>query len=184
MRVITLLSLAAGLASSKTLNYAVPSTLEAVACTYPAAYEVANFTMSTEGSNGTISSISFHFTDADTGIDTQCGRNSTSKPSSLGANRWPCDDANVSFIYQMTWITGLNMIEVACPGNTRPRSDAEAIPLMADDEYSVPQFEASGLITPDLTCTNSTSGSTCVAKQSPIAGEFESLEPSPRPPSR
>ncbi|KAI5866617.1 alpha/beta-hydrolase [Durotheca rogersii] len=163
MRAVSLLSLMAGLASSRALKYTVPMALSAADCTFPALYEVADFTIHTGVDNSTASTISFRFADVDTGIDTRCERNSTSKPNIPGSNRWPCDHPDVAFIYQTTGIAGLTMIEAACPG-------------------SVPQFEASGLVRPELACTNSTMGSTCVARQSPIDGDFDSLQPAPRPP--
>ncbi|KAI0383933.1 hypothetical protein F5Y04DRAFT_250036 [Hypomontagnella monticulosa] len=161
MHAITLLGLLAGPVAAKALKYTVPSKLLAANCTMPADYTVSNFTVYTDTVDNTKDNTSFYFADASTGINTSCSHNSTSKPSTVGSNRWPCDDPNVAFIYQTTGVAGLTLIEVACPGN-------------------VPQFEASGLTTPDLACTNSTSGSTCVAKQSPIAGDFDSLQPAPQ----
>ncbi|KAI1649731.1 hypothetical protein F4815DRAFT_453984 [Daldinia loculata] len=162
MYAVALLGLLAVPATSKALKYAIPVSLKATDCTFPANYTVSNFTIYTDRTDSSKNSTSFLFDDPRTGINTSCSRNSTSKLS--GSNRWPCDDSNVAFIYQTTGIAGLTLIEAACPGN-------------------VPQFEASGLIRPDLACTNSTSGTTCVAKQSPIVGDFDSLEPAP-PPSR
>ncbi|KAI1107528.1 hypothetical protein F4804DRAFT_297264 [Jackrogersella minutella] len=160
MHTITLFSLLAASATSNALKYAVPSNIKVAGCTYPANYTVSDLTISTDEVDSDKNITSFHFADPGTGIDTLCSRNSTSKPSSVSSNRWPCDNQKVSFIYQTTGIAGLTMVEVACPGST-------------------PQFEASGLVTPNLTCTNSTTGSTCVAKQSPILGEFDSLQPTP-----
>ncbi|KAI0135425.1 hypothetical protein F4814DRAFT_444245 [Daldinia grandis] len=162
MYAIALLGLLALPAASKALKYAIPMSLKATSCTFPANYTVSNFTIYTDRTDSGKNNTSFLFDDPSTGINTSCSRNSTSKLS--GSNRWPCDDSNVAFIYQTTGIAGLTLIEAACPGN-------------------VPQFEASGLIRPDLACTNSTSGTTCVAKQSPIVGDFESLEPAPPPSS-
>ncbi|XDG06467.1 hypothetical protein ABKA04_006082 [Annulohypoxylon sp. FPYF3050] len=162
MRTATLFGLLAASATSLALKYTVPTSLKATAvnCVYPANYTISNFSVFTDAADSTKNVTSFSFADAGTGIKTTCSHNSTSKPSSVGTNRWPCDNSNVSFIYQTTGIVGLTLIEVACPGST-------------------PQFEASGLIKPNLTCTNSTSSSTCVAKQSPILGEFDSFEPAP-----
>ncbi|KAI0013480.1 hypothetical protein F4779DRAFT_397610 [Xylariaceae sp. FL0662B] len=163
--IITLLSLLTGTATAKTLKYAVPASMAAVAnnCVYPADYEVANFTTYTDKVDGSKNTTSFHFTDSDTGIDTSCTSNSTSKPSINGTNRYPCDNPAVAFIYQTTGMAGLTMIETACPGNSS-------------------QFEAAGQVSPKLDCTDSDSGSTCVAGESPITGDFTSLEPAPRPP--
>ncbi|KAI2468093.1 hypothetical protein F4781DRAFT_399847 [Annulohypoxylon bovei var. microspora] len=162
MRTATLFGLLAASATSYALKYTVPSSLKATAvdCVYPANYTVSNFTVVTDMVDSAKNVTSFYFADAGTSINTPCTHNSTSKPSSVGTNRWPCDNSKVAFIYQTTGIAGLTMVEEACPGST-------------------PQFEASGLITPGLACTNSSSGSTCVAKQSPILGEFDSFEPAP-----
>ncbi|KAI1382093.1 hypothetical protein F4677DRAFT_439894 [Hypoxylon crocopeplum] len=162
MRAVTLFGLLAGSATSKALKYAIPLSLKATDCTLPANYTVTNFTIYTNSVDSSKNTTSFGFVDEDTGIDTFCVRNSTSKPSTVASNRWPCDDPLVAFIWQTTGIAGLTMIETACP-----QSDLG--------------WEASGLITPKLACTNSTSGSTCVATQS-ILGDFDSLEPAPRPP--
>ncbi|KAI8960911.1 hypothetical protein F5Y11DRAFT_247315 [Daldinia sp. FL1419] len=162
MHVLALLSLLAVPVTSKALKYAVPVSLKATDCTFPANYTVSNFTIYTDRFDSAKNSTWFLFDDPSTGINTSCSRNSTSKLS--GSNRWPCDNSNVAFIYQTTGIVGLTLIEAACPGN-------------------VPQFEASGLVRPDLACTNSTVGTTCVAKQSPIAGDFSSFEPAPPTPS-
>ncbi|KAI1208905.1 uncharacterized protein F4807DRAFT_429907 [Annulohypoxylon truncatum] len=161
MRTAILFGLLAASATSYALKYTVPASLKATAvdCVYPANYTVTNFTVFTNAADSAKNVTSFYFADAGTGINTTCSHNLTSKPSSVGTNRWPCDNSNVSFIYQTTGVAGLTMVEVACPGST-------------------PQFEASGLITPNLTCTNSSSASTCVAKQS-ILGEFDSFEPAP-----
>ncbi|KAI1481695.1 hypothetical protein K445DRAFT_315093 [Daldinia sp. EC12] len=158
MHAVTLLGLLAIPAVSTALKYAVPMSLKATDCTFPANYTVSNFTIYTDRFDSAKNSTSFIFDDPSTGINTNCSRNSTSKLH--GSNRWPCDDSNVEFIYQTTGIAGLTLIEAACPGN-------------------VPQFEAAGLVRPDLACTNSTSGTTCVAKQSPIVGDFDSLQPAP-----
>ncbi|KAI1134555.1 hypothetical protein F5Y05DRAFT_398352 [Hypoxylon sp. FL0543] len=160
MHATTLFGLLAASATSEALKYAIPSRLATTNCTYPVNFAVSNFTDYTDRIDGTKNITSFSFADTDTGISTSCTRNSTSKPSSVNSNAWPCDNADVSFIYQTTGIAGLTVIELACPGVT-------------------PQFEASGLVTPDLACTNSTSGTTCAAKQSPILGEFSSFEPVP-----
>ncbi|KAI1082761.1 hypothetical protein F5B20DRAFT_530225 [Whalleya microplaca] len=160
--IIPLFSLLAGTAASKSLKYAIPATVAATAsnCTYPADFQVANFTTYADKADGSKNTTSFHFTDGETGIDTACGSNSTSKPSINGTNRYPCDNPLVAFIYQTTGMAGLTLVETACPGN-------------------VPQFEAAGLISPELDCTDSDTGSTCVAKQATITGDFGSLEPAP-----
>lgn len=116
MRAITLFGLLAAPAAAKTLKYAVPSKLLAANCTMPADYTVSNFTVYTDAVDSTKNNTSFYFADASTGINTFCSHNSTSKPSTVGSNRWPCDDPNIAFIYQTTGAAGLTMIEVACPG--------------------------------------------------------------------
>ncbi|KAI1415930.1 hypothetical protein F5Y13DRAFT_155691 [Hypoxylon sp. FL1857] len=160
MHATTLFSLLAVSATSQALKYAIPSRVANTNCTYPANFTVSNFTDYTDRVDNTKNITSFYFADAGTGINTFCSRNSTSKSTAANANEWPCDNADVSFIYQTTGIAGLTVIELACPGIT-------------------PRFEASGLVTPDLACTNSTSGTTCTTKQSPVQGEFNSFEPAP-----
>ncbi|KAI0841987.1 hypothetical protein F5Y06DRAFT_292808 [Hypoxylon sp. FL0890] len=160
MYAMTLFGLLAVSATSEALKYATPSRLATTNCTYPVKFTVSNFTEYTDRVDSTKNMTSFYFADTGTGISTFCNRNSTSKPSSVNSNEWPCDNSDVLFIYQTTGIAGLTMVELACPGIT-------------------PQFEASGLVRPDLACTNSTSGTTCTAKQSSISGEFSSFEPTP-----
>lgn len=183
MRTATLFGLLAASATSLALKYTVPTSLKATAvnCVYPANYTISNFSVFTDAADSSKNVTSFSFADVGTGINTTCSHNSTSKPSSVGTNRWPCDNSNVSFIYQTTGIAGLTLIEVACPGRCvhDSRIGNRSHIMITNREYSTPQFEASGLIKPNLTCTNSTSSSTCVAKQSPILGEFDSFEPAP-----
>ncbi|KAI2629836.1 hypothetical protein GGR54DRAFT_586577 [Hypoxylon sp. NC1633] len=118
MHTIALFGLLAGSATSKALNYAVPVSLKAMDCTMPANYTVSNFTIYTDRVDSAKNYTSFHFTDAGTGIDTFCGRNSTSKPMFTGSNRWPCDSPNVAFVWQTTGIAGLTVVESACPGRS------------------------------------------------------------------
>ncbi|KAI1385051.1 uncharacterized protein F4822DRAFT_381670 [Hypoxylon trugodes] len=165
MYAITLLGLLVTTGISTPLKYAVPSSLKATAsnCIYPANFTVSSFTIYTDRVDSSKNTTSFSFADADTGINAFCTQNSTSKATGANSNQYPCDDPNVTFIYQTTGVAGLTLVELACPG-------------------TVPQYEASGLVTPDLACTNSTTASTCAAKQSTITGDFDSLEPVPHPP--
>jgi hypothetical protein len=98
--------------------YNVPNEMEvADDCTLPSKYTIANFVTFGDKLNGTLNTTSFHFTDTDTGIDTACQKNSTSKSTSPngGTARYYCDNTNVEFIYQTTGIAGLTLIEKACP---------------------------------------------------------------------
>ncbi|OTB06673.1 hypothetical protein M426DRAFT_318731 [Hypoxylon sp. CI-4A] len=162
LRTVAMVGLLATSATSKPVKYTIPSNLKLAAtnCTYPATYTISNFMSSTDNVDATKNTTSFYFADKDTGISTFCTHNSTSTPTSGSSSEWPCDNPSVSFIYQTTGAAGLTMVELACPGNS-------------------PQFEAAGKVQPDLSCTNSTTGSTCVAKQSPITGDFDSFEPAP-----
>ncbi|KAI8632325.1 hypothetical protein F5Y19DRAFT_420646 [Xylariaceae sp. FL1651] len=162
MRVVTcVFSFMAAAMASKNLHYSVPNIFKAVAsnCTMPADYVVNNFTTYTDKTDASLNTVSFRFLDADTNIDTTCQRNSTSKPGGPSKNRYDCGNANVAFIYQTTGVAGLTLIEKACPG-------------------SAPQFEASGLITPELTCVDSSTGTLCHA-QARLEGDFDSFEPVP-----
>ncbi|RYO89048.1 hypothetical protein DL764_008626 [Monosporascus ibericus] len=111
------LGLLAGVATSKTFKYAIPAGTKATeGCTLPGEFEISDLTVFTDNVDNTKNMASFHFTDVDTGIDTFCQRNSTSKSASPGtAQRWPCDNPNVEFIYQTSGIPGLTLIEKACP---------------------------------------------------------------------
>ncbi|RYP49634.1 hypothetical protein DL768_004676 [Monosporascus sp. mg162] len=113
------LGLLAGVATSKTFKYAIPAGIEATeGCTLPGEFEISDLTIFTDNLDSTKNVTSFHFTDVDTGIDTFCQWNSTSKSASPGtAQRWPCDNTNVEFIYQTSGIPGLTLIEKACPEN-------------------------------------------------------------------
>ncbi|KAI1779893.1 hypothetical protein F4818DRAFT_400979 [Hypoxylon cercidicola] len=165
MHYTALLSLLVVPVMSKALKYHVPSSLQARACQLPANFTVSDLTIYTDDVDNNKNYTSFSYSDVGTGIDTYCSRNSTSKPGTVNEGSWPCDNSNVAFIYDATVPKSyLTIVEIACP------------------ETGV-HIEASGEVRPDLTCKNSTSGSTCVAKQSSMTGIFVSLEPTP-PPSR
>ncbi|KAI1423928.1 alpha/beta-hydrolase [Xylaria sp. FL1777] len=158
-----LFSLTAVASAFKTLHYTVPSSFKAAAsnCTLPAEFVVSNFTTFTGKNNDTLSSVYFQFTDPDTKIHTTCQRNSTSTASGPSRNIYGCSNANIAFIYQTTGIAGLTMTEKACPGG------------------SGLQFEASGLVAPDLDCTDTPAGTICHAKQTSLQGDFDSFQPVP-----
>ncbi|TGJ85246.1 hypothetical protein E0Z10_g3479 [Xylaria hypoxylon] len=157
-----LFGLMAAASASKPLRYTVPNNFKAVAsnCTLPAEFVVTNFTTSTN-KNGTLDTVCFQFSDPDTEIRTTCQRNSTSVASGPSKNRYGCDNANIAFIYQTTGIAGLTLTERACPGG------------------SSPQFEASGLITPELNCTDTPTGTICHTEQKSLQGDFNSFQPIP-----
>ncbi|KAI0430655.1 hypothetical protein F5Y09DRAFT_307194 [Xylaria sp. FL1042] len=157
-----LFSLTAGASAFQTLHYTVPNAFKAAAsnCTLPAEFVVTNFTTSTD-KNNTLSTVSFQFNDPDTKVQATCQRNSTSTPSGPSKNIYGCDNVNVSFIYQTSGIAGLTMTERACPGG------------------STLQFEASGLVTPELDCTDTPTGTICYSKQTSLQGDFDSFEPVP-----
>ncbi|KAI3329105.1 hypothetical protein HD806DRAFT_272454 [Xylariaceae sp. AK1471] len=161
--VLVVFSLMAAVSASKTLHYTVPKIFKAAAsnCTMPADYVVTNFTTYTDKKDASLNTVCFGFIDTDTHITTTCERNSTSKPSGPSKNRYGCDNANVAFIYQTTGVAGLTLAETACPGG------------------SGPQFEAAGLTTPELDCTDTSTGTLCHAKQASIEGDFDSFEPVP-----
>ncbi|KAI0540676.1 alpha/beta-hydrolase [Xylaria digitata] len=162
MYVLTVLfSLVVAASASKPI-YTVPNHLKAVAsnCTLPAEFVVTNFTTSTN-KNGTLDTVCFQFSDPDTEIQTTCQRNSTPTPSGPSKNIYRCDNVNIAFIYQTTGIAGLTLTEKACPG------------------ASSPQFEASGLVTPELDCTDIPTGTICHAEQRSLQGDFDSFQPIP-----
>ncbi|KAI0505542.1 hypothetical protein F5B22DRAFT_518933 [Xylaria bambusicola] len=157
-------SLAAAVSASKPLHYTVPSNFKAAVasnCTLPAEFLVTNFTTYADKTNETLSAVSFYFSDPDTKIETICQRNSSSTPSGPSKNIYGCGNANVAFIYQTTGVAGLTLTERACPGG------------------SGLQFEASGLITPDLDCTDTSTGTTCHSQKTSIQGDFDSFQPIP-----
>ncbi|KAK5628052.1 hypothetical protein RRF57_003767 [Xylaria bambusicola] len=159
-----LVSLAAAVLASKPLYYTVPSNFKAAAarnCTLPAEFLVTNFTTYPDETNKTLSAVYFYFSDPDTKIGTVCQRNASSIPSGPSKNIYGCGNANVAFIYQTTGVAGLTVTERACPGG------------------SGLQFEASGLITPDLDCTDISTRTTCHSKKTPIQGDFDSFQPIP-----
>ncbi|ETS87630.1 hypothetical protein PFICI_01458 [Pestalotiopsis fici W106-1] len=159
MRYSTLVvGLLAEIASSA---FVAPVELAASACTLPSEFTIKSFTTFSEQTNGTYDSISFHFTDAGTGIDTSCEQNSTSVSTSPngGTARYYCDDENVQFIYQTTGIVGLTMIEKACP-----------------DSDSGAKYEASGNAQFNLTCTSAYGGQTCTTNVT-TTEEFSAINP-------
>ncbi|KAI0914837.1 hypothetical protein F4823DRAFT_557780 [Ustulina deusta] len=150
-------------AASKALHYTVPNNFKAAAsnCTLPAEFVVTNFTTYSDKNNGTLGTVCFQFSDPDTKIQTTCQRNSTSTPNGQSKNTYGCGNANIAFIYQTTGIAGLTITERACPG------------------ASSLQFEASGLIAPELDCTDTPTGTICHSKQTSLQGNFDSFQPVP-----
>ncbi|KAJ2987917.1 hypothetical protein NUW58_g4244 [Xylaria curta] len=164
MRAIPIVfSLAAVASASKALHYTVPSSFKALAsnCTLPADFVVTNFTTYTDKNDDSLNTVCFDFSDTDTNVHTTCQRNSTSIPSGPSKNKYECDNASVAFIYQTTGIAGLTLTEQACPGGGGPK------------------FEASGLTTPELDCTDTSTGTLCHARQKSFRGDFDSFEPIP-----
>ncbi|XXG94558.1 hypothetical protein Hte_000815 [Hypoxylon texense] len=146
---------------SKASTHPALSSLQARECYLPANFTVTNFTIYTDFVDPSKNLTSFWYSDERTGIDTFCSQNSTSKPDTINTNSWPCDDSVVAFIYDATEpIPELCMIERACPA-------------------SGSNIEATGYAQPNVTCTNTTSESKCISKQSSITGQFVSLEPVP-----
>ncbi|KAJ8127319.1 hypothetical protein O1611_g6317 [Lasiodiplodia mahajangana] len=158
-----LYSVMAVASASKALHYTVPSSFKAAAsnCTLPAEFVVTNFTTFTDKADNSLNTVCFQYNDPDTKIQTTCHHNSTSTASGPSKNRYTCDNANIAFIYQTTGIAGLTVTERACSSTASS------------------QFEASGLITPELNCTNTSTGTLCVAKQNSIQGDFDSFQPVP-----
>ena len=182
------LGLMVGVVTSKTFKYTLPSSVEATAdCTLPGEFEISDFKVYTDFVDNTKNTTSFHYSDVDTGVDTSCQQNSTSKSTNTGAaQRWPCDDANVEFIYQTTTtgVSGLTLIEKACLERcVLPSSlcltSRKTHGFVLTANCSSTSLEASGLVKPDLICTNTTSSSTCTGKQSPLPGDFTSISPAP-----
>lgn len=114
-----LVGLMAATVVSMPANYALPAGMKlAAGCTAtPGEFTVSDFNIYTDPRNQT--TLRFSYSDKETGIDTRCVRNSTSKPSNTTpslASRYACDNGNVEFIYQTdTGIKGLTVIEAACP---------------------------------------------------------------------
>ncbi|KAI0871436.1 hypothetical protein GGS24DRAFT_471500 [Hypoxylon argillaceum] len=157
-----LFSLIAAASASSALHYSVPSSFKALSsnCTLPANFVVANFTTYTAKDNSS-STVTFQFSDPGTKIQTTCQRNSTSKGSGPSRNRYGCSNVNIAFVYQTTKDADLTIAERACSsGTTTP-------------------FEAAGFVTPDLDCTDTSTGTLCRAKQTSLQGNFESFEPVP-----
>ncbi|KAJ3568012.1 hypothetical protein NPX13_g6568 [Xylaria arbuscula] len=161
-----LVSLTAAASASKAFHYTVPTSFKAAAasnCTLPAEFTVTDFTYSTDNANDTLGTVNFKFSDPDTKIEATCQRTPDSTSSGPSSNIYACNNANIAFIYQTTGIAGLTLIEKACPGG------------------SGIQYEASGLVTPDLVCEDAASGTgtICHSKESSIAGDFDSFGPVP-----
>ncbi|KAI1132119.1 alpha/beta-hydrolase [Nemania abortiva] len=158
---ISLMAVAAS--ASKALHYTVPSSFKAAAsnCTLPSEFVVTNFTTYTDKTDNSQNTVCFQYSDPDTKIQTTCQRNSTTTGSGPSKNRYGCDNAKIAFIYQTTGIAGLTITERACASGTNA------------------QFEASGLVVPELNCTDTSTGTLCVTKQKSIQGDFDSFEPLP-----
>ncbi|KAI1202068.1 hypothetical protein F5X97DRAFT_287915 [Nemania serpens] len=164
-----LFSLMAAASASKALHYTVPSSFKAVAknCSMPAEFTVTNFTTYTDTKDNSSDTVSFDFNDPDTQIRTTCQRNSTSIPSGPSKNKYACNNTDISFIYQTTGVAGLTLVEKACSGGTSL------------------EYEASGLVTPELNCTATYNTTLCHAKEASLQGDFDSFEPiPPKPPVR
>ncbi|KAI0203991.1 alpha/beta-hydrolase [Astrocystis sublimbata] len=165
-----LFSLAAVASASKALHYTVPNNFKALAsnCTLPADFVVSNLTTFTDAKSNSTNTVSFTFSDPDTEIHTTCQRNATSIPSGPGKNKYACDSDGVSFIYQTTGIAGLTVIERACARS------------------GTAKFEASGLVRPELDCTDNATGTLCRAKEDSVkalaagAGAFTSPDILPK----
>ncbi|KAI0548320.1 alpha/beta-hydrolase [Xylaria curta] len=144
-----LFSLVATVSASKALHYTIPNSFKVLAsnCTLPAEFVVTNFTTYTDKNDDSLNTVCFQFSDPDTKIRTTCQRNSTSTPSGPSKNIYGCDDATIAFIYQTTGIAGY------FPSHS------------TDIRCSNPRFEASGLITPELDCTDTSTGTQCHAEQ-------------------
>ena len=115
------LGLMAAAVTSRTLKYAVPEDVQLTAdCTLPGEFDISDLEISTDTADSAKNTTSFHFVDADTGIDTNCRQGSEAAqppPSPGAAQRWPCDDDRVEFIYQTTTgVPGLTVIEKTCLG--------------------------------------------------------------------
>jgi hypothetical protein len=114
---IVVACLLVGVAQSKVTSYAIPTSLEnADDCAYPSDFEISDFKVSTDLVKGSTAFATFRFVDAETGIDTSCQNNANSKSDSSGssAQRWPCDNPIVEFIWQRNQLT---LVEQACPGS-------------------------------------------------------------------
>ncbi|KAI1431070.1 hypothetical protein GGR50DRAFT_698355 [Xylaria sp. CBS 124048] len=159
---ITLGLIMATTSAAKAVHYTLPKNVKIASnCSLPLDFEVSNFVTFKSKADASLDYLHFDFVDQGTNIHTACARNSTSKASGPGENRYTCDNANVAFIYQTTGITGLTLIEKACPGG------------------SPDQYEASGLIQPQLACSNATDAQLCFAKQPSTSGVFSSIDAAP-----
>lgn len=152
--------------------YELPTTLPSVLledddCVLPEAFIIEQFQMWTPATGNNHSAlINFAYWDSSTDLQTICRLNATSqsvaKPGR--APRYACDNADVEFIWQNTTLT---VIERACP-----------------QSQTTSKFEASGAVTPALTCVvtldNSSvgHGDDCLSKTPFIPANFTSLEPS------
>ena len=119
------LGLMAAAVSSRTLKYAVPDDLQLASdCTLPGVFEISDLEISTDTADAAKNATSFHFVDPDTGIDTNCRQSGEAEegedqplPTPGAAQRWPCDDDRVEFIYQTsTGVPGLTVLEKTCLG--------------------------------------------------------------------
>ncbi|KAK3337469.1 hypothetical protein B0T19DRAFT_74287 [Cercophora scortea] len=138
-------------------------------CVLPVGFVVQNFQIWTPAPNNKQSiNIDFELIDDSTGINTPCQFNETSVssgPSGLTA-RYACDNPVVQFIWEDNVLT---VIEKACPGSS-----------------SAMGFEASGSVTPPLTCVPTSSnttfgaGSACFSSEYGIPQNYTSLQPSPQ----
>ncbi|KAK3329394.1 hypothetical protein B0H66DRAFT_596978 [Apodospora peruviana] len=168
-------ALAAAMPLTTSLKYKIPTAmlkvmLEDDSCISPSGFEIEGFGLFAPGPNNTASPrIDFTFVDVATNINTPCHYNTSSVnvgPAGL-TPRWACDNNIVSFIWEDDTVT---VIEKACPQDNQPGTVG---------------FEASGSVTPDLTCyktdTNSTDGDgiTCSSNQQEIDAPFTSLQPTP-----
>lgn len=91
---------------------------QGTACGTPSKFEISKFVLYTDNADSTKSSTSFHYSDSETQIDTDCERNSTSVADAPGgsAERYKCQDMRVEFIYEDNDPTGrITMVEASCP---------------------------------------------------------------------
>ncbi|KAH8675991.1 hypothetical protein BX600DRAFT_192276 [Xylariales sp. PMI_506] len=144
-------------------SYSIPLKLAAAndECILPAQFTITEFATFGDKFNGTMNSTSFHYSDTDTNIDTDCYQNASSVgivPVTGGTTRYPCGDANVQFIYSMGKLT---LIEIACP----------------DSGSSPGEYEASGTAKlPALECMPISDGTMCIGAGS-ATSNFTTLDP-------
>ncbi|TDZ24074.1 hypothetical protein C8034_v001100 [Colletotrichum sidae] len=142
-------------------------------CTLPAEYQILNFKAQSPDGGKTFDFIDFGFNDKDTAISTHCYLNATSVPvpGDGRADRYPCEDERVQFIWKSGSITA---VEKACPG--------------ADGKE---QYEAAGTAIVAINCdgaANATTGRSrrtrranvgCKSTSDIIQARFFSLQPVP-----